>query len=488
VLDRDPTTSQQLPQGKVRVLVIEDDQAFLANVSRILTRAGCEVIPTADPVEGLVAAVEPDVDVVVSDIQMPNLSGMDLLREIRSRRPGLEVILMTGGATVDDAVAAMREGAYDYLKKPLDSIDRVALVVAKAAAKKRLWERARALQAMLDVKEGFEDLLGQSQKMTDVFRLIDGVAYSSATVLVLGESGTGKELVARAIHRRSPRRDRPFVAVNCSALSETLLESELFGYAKGAFTGAVADRRGLFEAAEGGSIFLDEIGDVPPATQVRLLRVLQEGEIRRVGEQDARRVDVRVIAATNVDLERATAEGTFRQDLFFRLNVVCIQLPRLRDRPEDLPALVQHFIRKYAQRVGKQLEGIATEALEALTNHSWPGNVRELENAVERAVVLARGREITLGDLPPGMGAGRRNADVDVASLSHLPLAEAKNLAVGAFERRYLANVLRRAQGNVTRAARAAGVDRSNFRKLLREYGVAARVEPGDDAGSGGSS
>jgi two-component system response regulator HydG len=481
----DPTTPQPLPEGKVRVLVIDDDPAFLASVSKILTLAGCEVIPTADPVEGLVAAGEPDVDVVLSDIQMPNLSGMALLREVRSRRPGVEVILMTGGTSVGDAVAAMKEGAYDYLTKPFDSNDRVSLVVGKAAAKKRLWERARALQDMLDVKDGFEDLLGQSQKMKDVFRLIDGVAYSSATVLVQGESGTGKELVARAVHRRSPRKDRPFVAVNCSALSETLLESELFGYAKGAFTGAAADRRGLFEAAEGGSIFLDEIGDVPPATQVRLLRVLQEGEIRRVGEQEARRIDVRVIAATNVDLERAAAQGRFRQDLFFRINVVCIQLPPLRDRPEDLPPLAQHFVRKYAKRVGKQLEGVSTEALEALTNHSWPGNVRELENAIERAVVLARGNEVVLGDLPPGIGAGRRNADVDPASLSHLPLAEAKRLAVGAFERRYLANVLRRAQGNVTRAARAAGVDRSNFRKLLREYGVAARVEPGDDAGSG---
>ncbi|HEY7725551.1 MAG TPA: sigma-54 dependent transcriptional regulator [Anaeromyxobacteraceae bacterium] len=467
-------------ERKIRVLVIEDDLAFLRSVARILTQAGCDVVPVADPVEGLVAAREPDVDVIVSDIQMPNLSGMDLLRTIKAERPGVEVILMTGGATVDAAVAAMKAGAYDYLTKPFDSRERVALIVEKAASRKRLWERTCALQGMLEVKERFEDLIGQSQKMKDVFQLIDAVASSSATVLVQGESGTGKELVARAIHRRSPRSDGPFVAVNCSALTETLLESELFGHAKGAFTGATADRRGLLESASGGTIFLDEVGDMPPATQVRLLRVLQEGEIKRVGDSAVRHVDVRVVAATNVDLDRARSEGRFREDLFFRLNVIAISLPPLRDRPEDVPPLAHHFLRKYGPRVGKSLEGVSGEAMEALTTHSWPGNVRELENAIERAVVLARGPEVALGDLPPSVAAGERGADVDPASLSHLPLAAAKKLAVDAFERRYLANVLRRARGNVARAARAAGVERSNFRKLLKAYGVAARGDPAD--------
>ncbi|MBI5068184.1 MAG: sigma-54-dependent Fis family transcriptional regulator [Deltaproteobacteria bacterium] len=469
----------------IRVLVIEDDQEFLQIVSRLLTRAGCEVVSVADSVGGLAAAADPGLDVVVSDIEMPNLSGLDLLREIRVRHPGLEVVLMTGGATVDAAVEAMKMGAYDYLTKPFDHMDRLGLIVTKAAEKKRLADRGRALETMLDAKQSFEDLIGQGQKMAEVFRLIESVAPTSVTVLIQGESGTGKELVARAIHRRSPRKDRPFLALNCSALTETLLESELFGYVKGAFTGAVADRKGFFEAAAGGTVFLDEIGDVPPATQVRLLRVLQEGEIRRVGATAPTRVDVRVIAATNADLERARARGTLREDLFYRLNVIAIHLPALRERPEDVPPLVHHFLRKYAPRVGKQLTGVSAGAMRALTIHPWPGNVRELENAIERAAVLTRGPEVTAGDLPPGIGTGRRASEADPASLSHLPLSQAKKLAVGAFERQYLVNLLRRMEGSVSRAAAAAGVERSNFRKLLKAYGVGARKEAAGEAASG---
>jgi two-component system response regulator HydG len=474
--------------ARPRVLVIDDDPDFLRTASRILARAGFEVTAVDDPVEGLAAASEPDVDVVVSDIQMPHLSGMDLLREIRARRPGVEVVLVTAHATVDAAVAAMKAGAYDYLTKPLDDAPRVALVVQKAAERKRLSDRVASLESQLEVKTSFEDLVGQSRRMTDVFRLVDSVAYSSATILLQGESGTGKELVARAIHRRSPRKDRPFLAVNCSALTETLLESELFGHAKGAFTGAVADRRGLFEAAHGGTLFLDEIGDMPVAVQARLLRVLQEGEIRRVGSDQTRQVDVRVVAASNVDLARAKEEGRFREDLFFRLNVIAIHLPPLRDRPEDVAPLARHFVQKHARKAGKRLQGITREAMEALASHDWPGNVRELENAIERAVVLARDREVEVDDLPPGLGTGPRGSEADPASLAHLPLSDAKRLAVGAFERRYLKNVLRRSGGNVSRAAESAGVDRANFRRLLKQYGVAARggrpgEEPEGDAG-----
>jgi two-component system response regulator HydG len=484
-----PEPAPAPPAPRPRVLVIEDDVPFLRTVSRILAGAGYEVVPVADPVEGLVAAVEPGVDVVVSDIQMPNLTGLQLLERIRARRPGVEVILMTGEGTVDAAVQAMKMGAYDYLTKPFDTTERLVLLVAKAIDRKRLWDRTVALQGRLEVKEGFEDLVGQSERMQEVFRMIAAVAGSPATVLVVGESGTGKELVARAIHHRSPRRDRPLVAVNCSALTETLLDSELFGHERGAFTGAVSERRGLFEAAEGGTLLLDEIGDVPPGTQVRLLRVLQEGEIRRVGAQQPRHVDVRVIAATHRDLRREVAEGRFREDLFFRLDVVSIRVPPLRERPEDVPPLAVHFLRKVAAKLGKRVEGIAPGAMEALTTYGWPGNVRELENAVERAVVLARGDELALGDLPPTILRGGGGAEVDLAGLFRLRLGEAKRLAVRAFERRYLASALRTAGFSVSRAAAAAGVDRSNFRKLLRQYGVPAR--PGEDdeggAGSGGA-
>ncbi len=470
----------------VRVLAIDDDDGFLRIITRLLTRAGCEVIAVSDPVEGLLAAGEPDVDVVLSDIQMPNLSGLDLLREVKARRPEVEVVLMTGHATVDAAVAAMKAGAYEYLTKPLDHVDRVALIVKRAAERKRLREQASRLQELLDVREGFEELVGRSARMIEVFRVVEAVAGSDATVLIQGESGTGKELVARALHRRGPRAEGPFVAVNCSALTETLLDSELFGHVKGAFTGAFASRRGLFEAAGGGTIFLDEVGDMPLATQARLLRVLQEGEVKRVGAEASTRVDVRVIAASNVDLDRARSQGRFREDLFFRLNVVVIHLPPLRDRPEDVAPLALHFLRKHAPRTHKALEGISAEALEALAAHDWPGNVRELENAVQRAAVMARGKEIALGDLPPFVASRAPAAEVEPASLAHLPLAEAKRLAVGAFERRYLANVLRREQGNISRAAARAGVDRANFRRLLKQYGVSAQgdaagVDPGDD-------
>jgi two-component system response regulator HydG len=464
---------------RIRVVVVDDDPEFLESVTRILTRDGLDVVAASEPLEGLVAARDPDVDVVLSDIQMPNLSGLDLFRRLRAERPGAQVVLMTAHASVEAAVAAVKEGAYDYLTKPFDDIDRVALTVRRAAAHRRLWERASSLETMLEGRERFEGLIGQSRGMTDVFRLVEAVADSSATVLVLGESGTGKELVARALHRRSSRRDRPFVAVNCSALAETLLESELFGHVRGAFTGAVAARRGLFEAADGGTLFLDEIGDIPAPTQVRLLRVLQEGEIRPVGAQESKRVDVRVIAATHVDLAEAMAAGRFREDLYYRLDVVAIRLPSLRERPDDIPILASHFLRKLAARMGKRLDGISAEAMKLLARHDWPGNVRELENAIERAVVLARGPELAPGDLPPGLGTSPRGVEVDPTTLSHLPLAEAKRLAVGAFERRYLADLLRRELGNVTRAAKAAGVDRSNFRKLLREYGVAAHRETG---------
>jgi transcriptional regulator with PAS, ATPase and Fis domain len=309
--------------------------------------------------------------------------------------------------------------------------------------------------------------------MRAVFKLVETVSYSSATVLIQGESGTGKELVARAIHYRSPRKDKPFIAVNCSALTETLLESELFGHVKGSFTGATANKKGLFEAADGGTIFLDEIGDVPPATQVRLLRVLQEGEVKRVGANDTIKVDVRVIAASNIDLSRAKDQGKFREDLFYRLNVITVALPPLRDRPEDVPLLAGHFLRLYAGKMGKKVTGISPQAMEALVCHRWMGNVRELENVIERAVVLTSREVVDVEDLPqqlresPGGGG-----DVEVLSLAHLPYAEAKRLAMRAFERRYLSALLEKSGHNVSSAARAAGVDRSNFRRLLKQYEV----------------
>ncbi|NTX00962.1 sigma-54-dependent Fis family transcriptional regulator [Myxococcus sp. CA051A] len=461
---------------RAKVLVVDDDSVVLKAVTQILQREGHPVVAIDDAVEGLTAAKDPSIDVVVLDIKMPNLSGMDLLRGIKADRPDVEVIMMTAFATVETAVEAVKAGAYDYLTKPFENIDEVSLTVAKAAERKALKDRTRALEEALTVRSQFEDLIGQSPQMRSVFKLVETVSHSTATVLIQGESGTGKELVARAIHYRSSRKDKPFVAVNCSALTETLLESELFGHIKGSFTGATGNKKGLFEAADGGTIFLDEIGDVPPATQVRLLRVLQEGEVKRVGANEPVKVDVRVIAATHVDLSRAKEQGKFREDLFYRLNVITIDLPPLRDRPQDVPLLAHHFLKLYASKADKKVAGISPRAMEALTCNRWTGNVRELENVIERAVVLTSNEVIDVEDLPPGFqSAPQADSAVEVFSLAHLPYAQAKRLAMRAFERRYLSALLEKNNQNVSSAARAAGVDRSNFRRLLKQYEVAGR-------------
>ncbi|CAM3893769.1 sigma-54-dependent Fis family transcriptional regulator [Corallococcus sp. ZKHCc1 1396] len=461
---------------RAKVLVVDDDSVVLKAVTQILQREGHPVVAIDDAVEGLAAAKDPSIDVVVLDIKMPHLSGMDLLRAIKADRPDVEVIMMTAFATVETAVEAVKAGAYDYLTKPFENIDEVSLTVAKAAERKSLKDRTRALEEALTARSQFEDLIGQSSQMRAVFKLVETVSHSTATVLIQGESGTGKELVARAIHYRSARRDKPFVAVNCSALTETLLESELFGHVKGSFTGATGNKKGLFEAADGGTIFLDEIGDVPPATQVRLLRVLQEGEVKRVGANEPVKVDVRVIAATHVDLSRAKEQGKFREDLFYRLNVITIDLPPLRDRPEDVPLLAHHFLKVYTGKADKKVNGITPRAMEALTCNRWTGNVRELENVIERAVVLTANDAIDMEDLPTGFQAApQADSAVEVFSLAHLPYAQAKRLAMRAFERRYLSALLEKNNHNVSSAARAAGVDRSNFRRLLKQYEVAGR-------------
>jgi two-component system response regulator HydG len=323
------------------------------------------------------------------------------------------------------------------------------------------------------VAAGATDIVGHSLKMRAVHEVIEAVSPTHATVLVRGESGTGKELVARAIHRRSGRADKPFYAVNCSAFSEGVLDAELFGHVKGAFTGAVAGRKGLFEAADGGTVFLDEIGDVSPATQVRLLRVLQEGEVKPVGANDVIHVDVRIIAATNVDLSAAIKKKAFREDLFYRLNVVSIEVPSLKERPEDIVVLAHHFLEKHARRMNKNVTELGPESARALSAHDWPGNVRELENAIARGVVLATGPTIEPWHLPQGNGATPSLAYVDTTAVGHLPYTQAKKIALTAFERVYLTAQLTAANGNISKAARAAGVDRSNFKRLLREFGVA---------------
>jgi two-component system response regulator HydG len=457
-----------------RVLVVDDDRLLLRMATEELAGAGCSVIAVEDPLEALTTVKDRPVDVALVDLTLPHMSGMDLLRAIKNERPEIEVVMMTASATVETAVTAVKAGAYDYLTKPFQTLEDVSRVVSKAAERKRLMQHTLRLEEQLSAMTEMGELVGRSDKMRAVFKLVDTVAHSSSTVLLQGESGTGKELVARALHYRGPRKEQPFLALNCSALTDSLLESELFGHEKGAFTGAVSAKRGLFEAADGGTLFLDEIGDMPQSTQVRLLRVLQEGEIRRVGSNEPRKVDVRVVAATHVDLKKAMDLGRFREDLFYRLNVVNIALPPLRERADDVPVLAQHFLKVHSEKLGKQITGFTPRALEALLAHPWPGNVRELENVIEGALVLTSRQTLDVDDLPKQVreeGASR-GGELETVGISFLPYAKAKQLAMRVFERRYLSALLERNGNNVSSAARAAGVDRSNFRRLLKQYEV----------------
>jgi two-component system response regulator HydG len=482
--------SENADPKPVRVLIVDDEPTLLRALESLLKKKGYDVVGLDSPITATQKLAAEDFDVALLDIKMPQLSGLELLNAVKHRRPEIEVIMMTGHATVETALQAVKSGAYDYLTKPFDDVELVARSVAKAAERKALWDRNKQLENQLREREGLppDGLVGAAPPIREVQRMIDAVAYSTTTVLITGESGTGKELVARALHGRSPRKNQPFVALNCGALTETLLESELFGHVKGAFTGAQRDQKGLFDAADGGTIFLDEIGDIPLSTQVRLLRVLQESEIKRVGSADSVKVDVRVLAATHRDLPKLVKAGKFREDLFYRLNVINIPLPSLRERSEDVPLLAHHFLRRYSDRLSKRVKTLTPEAVELLCGYRWPGNVRELENAIERAVVLCRGDSVTPADLPPAV-TGRtaplvREAPAagDEQQWLALSYAAAKEQALRRFEKSYVDALMRACDNNISAAARKAGMDRSNFKRVLRKYRTDVEPdEPGDD-------
>lgn len=471
-----------IEEQPARVLVVDDEPALRRSLARLLLSRGMQVITADDGAAAIDLLSGQRVDVALIDLMMPHVNGLELLDHIKATHQGVEVIIMTAFGDVETAVRAVRAGAYHFLTKPFRSNDEVVLTVVKAAERRRLLDHAAMLEKRLEQMEKFGELIGNSAKMQEVYRLALGVAATSSTVLILGESGTGKELTARAIHQHSPRSEKPFVAVNCSAIPVDLVESELFGHVRGAFTGATATREGLFEAANLGTIFLDEVGDLPPLAQVKLLRVLQEGEIKRVGSNDTRTVDVRVVAATNVDLRSRIADGGFREDLYYRLNVVAISLPPIRERQDDIPLLAYHFLQKYAARAGRSVHRISAEAMQILQSQPWPGNVRELENAIEYAIVFCRGEEIAPDALPMSHGtqkatgtarASREPGGLVLPSgLLDLPYRDAKQRAVDAFEMAYFDAVLRRAGGNVSEAARQAGLDRSNFRRAAKRSGV----------------
>ncbi len=453
-----------------RVLVVDDKENILKLFARLLGDT-YEVTCAEDGARALALLAAQEFDVVVSDVRMPGADGFEVLRAVKSRYPDTEVVMMTGYATVPDAVEAMRAGAFDYLQKPFLP-DAPVELVARAMERRRLRLQAEVLGQQAPGPDfSFSGVVGRSAAMQEVHRLIEQAARLDITVLLTGETGTGKELAARAVHLNSVRRERPFVAVNCGALPTELVESELFGHGKGAFTGAAQAKAGLFEEAHGGTLFLDEVGELPLSAQVKLLRVLQEKEVRRVGETRPVPVDVRVVAATHRDLRAAAAQGRFREDLFYRLNVFPVQLPPLRERKEDIPLLAAHLLDKNCKATGRALEGMTPEALRVLVGYPWPGNVRELENALLRAVAVAAGPHVTERDLPAEVRE-RQEGALPGSAAKQLPYRDALDLARDRFSREYLTALLRDFEGNVTRAAEHAGIERESLHRLLKRYSI----------------
>jgi DNA-binding NtrC family response regulator len=451
------------------ILVVDDDAAMRDYLREELEHERFRVETAASGRTGIERVRQGGIDLVVSDVKMPDLDGLDLLREVREVHPAPSVITITAFGSIDTAIRAVKLGAFDYITKPFE-IEQLVLVIEKALSELALRSEVARLRAEVARNIRFDNIIGRSRAMQEVFALVQRVAASQASVLITGESGTGKELVARAIHAHSPRSAHPFVAVNCAAIPETLLESDLFGYKRGAFTDARADRPGLFVEAAGGTLFLDEIGELPLPLQPKLLRVLQEREVRPLGANKAERVDVRVLAATNRQLDKRLKEGRFREDLFYRLNVIHLALPPLRERSEDVLPLAEHFLARSAQRAGKRLRGFKESAKKILLGYSWPGNVRELENVIERAVALAEGEIVTPEDLPPAM-RDRKNQD-------RITTALAQGLTLDELEREYIQRVLEAEGGNKTRAAQRLGLDRKTLYRKLDEYAAAAGATP----------
>ena len=445
------------PNSAVDLLVVDDDQEFRDTLRTRFARRGFEVRSAASGEEALELAELRNFDVAIFDIMMPGMSGLELLRRFKARHAECEVVLLTGQGTIETAVEAMKLGAYDYLQKPFPLKDLEAVVV-KAFERRNLRKENTQLRAMLERSQPPSEMVGQSPAMQEVFRLIERAGPSDKAILILGESGTGKELVARALHRHSRQADKPMVVINCAALPESLLESELFGHEKGAFTGAVGAKPGLFEVADGGTLFIDEIGELPGSLQAKLLRVLEDGSLRRIGSIQERRVKVRLLAATNRDLAKEVEAKRFREDLYYRINVMSLELPPLREREGDIALLVRHFL-------GSGWE-IDPAALEAMERYRWPGNVRQLSNAIERAKILSSSETLTLKDLP---------REVAAPAMATCPSAYAELDPVddlAAIQRSKVVEVLRREAGNKSKAARALGIDRRKLYRLLEKFSI----------------
>ena len=450
-----------------KILVVDDEENFRHILSVILKKERYEVETASNGEEALQRISNSTFDQVLCDIRMPGMDGLDFLKEVRKTEADANVIMMSAYGTLDTAVEAMKLGAYDYISKPFKP-DEIILTLKKAEERERLRKENELLRKEVKREYSFDNIVSKNEKMQGIFDMIQKVAQYKSTILITGESGTGKEVVARALHYHSDRSQSPFMPVNCGAIPENLLESELFGHSKGAFTDAIRTKKGLFEEADGGTLFLDEIGELPPQLQVKLLRVLQDGEIRRVGEAKTIQIDVRIVAATVKDLVKEVNEGRFRDDLFYRLNVVPVHIPPLRDRKEDIPLLVTHFMKKHSQSLGKNIAGINPKALEVLINYKWYGNVRELENTIERAIVLADGENIELENLPHDIQNFQERVEVTTLSEEEYSIKRASK----ALETTLIRRALKKTKGNHTHAARLLEISHRALLYKIKEYGI----------------
>ncbi len=445
------------------VLLVDDEKSVRSTLSIILQKSGYRVEEAGNGNDAIEKIKTHCYDLVVTDLRMKPVDGMEVLRIARETNPSTEVVVMTAFGTVETGVEAMKLGAYDYIQKPFDK-DELLLVIQKAMERKELLTEVEHLQNELKEKYSFENIVGKSNKMLDVLSMVTKVSQTDSTVLIEGESGTGKELIAKAIHLHSRRKNRAFITINCGALPENLQESELFGHVRGAFTGAIRDKNGLFQEANGGTLFLDEIGETALSTQVKVLRFLQDGEIRRVGDNESIFVNVRLLAATNKDLKKSIEESTFREDLYYRLNVIPIHLPPLRQRRDDIPLLVNHFLKKYVEKAKKKVASVSPEAMKILTGYDWPGNVRELENIVERAVILTNKNVIMPDDLPPSIRESQSKTPDTEEILEGKTLEE--------LEKHYILKTLEKHNWNQKKVSEMLNVSTTTLWRKLKTYGI----------------